>query len=77
MLNRFENHRQAALVAVPTCWPASYRGLGIWIEPLADGQYVGLGEEGYQSVPYPDIQQALADVTTWIESVTLAGAVTR
>lgn len=54
-----------AFIAVP--WPASYRGRGIWIEPLADGWFMGLVEGGYHSAPYPDAQQALADVTAWID----------
>jgi hypothetical protein len=49
-------------------WGASYRGVGIAIERLPDGQYVGQAEGGYRSRPYPDLQGALADVTAWIDS---------
>jgi hypothetical protein len=49
-------------------WGASYRGVGIAIERVADGWYVGKAEGGYRSRPYPDTQGALADVTAWIDS---------
>lgn len=48
-------------------WPASYRGVGLRIEPLCDGRFVGMAEGGYRSRPYPDAQAALADVTAWID----------
>jgi hypothetical protein len=48
-------------------WGASYRGVGIAIERLPDGWYVGTTEGGYHSLAYPDAQGALADVTAWIE----------
>ncbi len=49
-------------------WGASYRGVGIAIERLPDGQFVGMAEGGYRSRPYPDSQGALADITAWIDS---------
>ncbi len=54
--------------AQETTWPASYRGVGLAIERLADGWYIGMAEGGYRSRPYPDSQAALADVTAWIDS---------
>jgi hypothetical protein len=48
-------------------WPAAYRGVGIMVQPLPDGQFVGMAEGGYCSPPSSDAQAALADVTAWID----------
>jgi hypothetical protein len=41
--------------------------VGIVVQPLPDGQFVGMAEGGYCSPPCPDAQAALADVTAWID----------
>jgi hypothetical protein len=51
-------------------WPASYRGRGLWIEPLGDGNFVGLAEGGFQTLPSANTQHILADLKAWIDRVT-------
>jgi hypothetical protein len=56
--------------ALASFWPASYRGRGLWIEPLGDGRCIGLAEGGYRTLPSADYQQILADLKAWIDRVT-------
>lgn len=64
-MQHITGHGPTATDSIP--WPASYRGRGIWIDSLPNGWFVGLVEGGYRSQPYPDAQQALADITDWID----------
>lgn len=52
----------------PLYWPASYKGRGIWIDQVAGGWFVGIVEGGYRSQPYSNAQQALTDITAWIDA---------
>lgn len=49
-------------------WPARYRGVGVSVEPLADGTYCGVVATGYRSSAYATPTEALAAATAWIDA---------
>ena len=47
-------------------WPASYRGVGVKVEPLSDGTFCGVADGGFLSVPCNTPGEALSIATDWI-----------